>query len=126
VGEPVEHRGIVLAPLFPRSRSRSRYITLDEALGLGFRTSEVSAQGSVPEVLVTNPTGANVIVCDGEQLVGAKQNRIVNVTVLVAAQQGADPGLLRRAGSLEHRLGRLLRSKSHPYPELRRLTFFVF
>jgi len=44
----VENRGIVLTPLFPRRRPRADYITLDEALGLGFRVTEVSDQGSVP------------------------------------------------------------------------------
>jgi hypothetical protein len=73
IGEPVEHRGIVLAPLFPRRQPRTQYVTLDEALGLGFRVTEVSAAGSVPELLATNPTDANVIVCNDEELLGAKQ-----------------------------------------------------
>ncbi len=85
LGEPVEHRGIVVAPLFPRRDPVAAYVTLDEALPRGLRITETSDAGSVPELLVENPTGDNVLLYDGEELVGAKQNRILNVSVLVGA-----------------------------------------
>jgi hypothetical protein len=85
LGEPVEHRGVVIAPLFPRRRPHAAYLTLEQALPLGFRVSELHAAGSVPELLAFNPLEANVLLYDGEELLGAKQNRILNVTVLVAA-----------------------------------------
>ena len=85
LGEPVTHRGIVVAPLFPRRQPRAEYLTLDEAIPLGLRVTEVDAAGSVPELLVANPLEANVLLYDGEELIGAKQNRILNVTVLLGA-----------------------------------------
>jgi hypothetical protein len=85
LGEPVEHRGIVITPLFPRRDPVAQYITLDEALPRGFRVREVSEAGVVPELLVENPLPHDVLLYDGEELVGAKQNRILNVSVLVAA-----------------------------------------
>ena len=85
LGEPVEHRGIVVTPLFPRHDPVATYITLDEALPRGLRITETSNSGDVPELFVENPTGADVLLYDGEELVGAKQNRILNVSVLVAA-----------------------------------------
>ena len=86
LGEPVEHRGIVIAPLFPRVRPARQYVTLDEALPLGFHVTEVDAAGSVPELAVDNPLDSDVLLYDGEELLGAKQNRILNVTVLVGAR----------------------------------------
>jgi ARG and Rhodanese-Phosphatase-superfamily-associated Protein domain len=86
LGEAVEHRGIVVAPLFPRLEPRAEYVTLEEALPLGFAITEVDGSGSVPELLATNPLDADVLLYDGEELLGAKQNRILNVTVLVAAR----------------------------------------
>jgi ARG/rhodanese/phosphatase superfamily protein len=83
LGEPVEHRGIVVTPLFPRRDPVAAYITLDEALPRGLRITETSDSGSVPELFVENPTDGNVLLYDGEELVGAKQNRILNVSVLV-------------------------------------------
>jgi hypothetical protein len=85
LGEPVSHRGVVVAPLFPRLTPVAAYVTLDEALPLGFRVTEVDAAGLVPELAVHNPLDRNVLLYDGEELIGAKQNRILNVTVLVAA-----------------------------------------
>ncbi len=85
LGEPVEHRGIVVTPLFPRRDPVASYITLDEALPRGLRITETSASGSVPELFVENPIDSAVLLYDGEELVGAKQNRILNVSVLVGA-----------------------------------------
>jgi ARG and Rhodanese-Phosphatase-superfamily-associated Protein domain len=85
LGEPVEHRGIVVTPLFPRRDPVAAYVTLDEALPRGLQITETSDSGTVPELLVENPTDSDVLLYDGEELVGAKQNRILNVSVLVGA-----------------------------------------
>ena len=85
LGDPVEHRGIVVTPLFPRRDPVAAYVTLGEALPRGFRLQEVSSAGSVAELLVENPLDEDVLLYDGEELVGAKQDRILNVSVLVAA-----------------------------------------
>jgi hypothetical protein len=85
LGEPVEHRGVVVTPLFPRRDPIAAYVTLDEALTRGLRITETSDAGTVPELFVENPTGDAVLLYDGEELVGAKQNRILNVSVLVGA-----------------------------------------
>ena len=85
LGDPVEHRGVVIAPLFPLRDPRARYITLDSALARGLTITETSEAGDVPELTVANPLAEDVLLYDGAELVGAKQNRILNVTVLVAA-----------------------------------------
>ena len=48
LGEPVEHRGIVVAPLFPRSDPVARYATLDDALQGGLEVTETGHEGTVP------------------------------------------------------------------------------
>jgi hypothetical protein len=85
LGEAVQHRGIVITPLFPRRDPAARFLTLDEALPRGLRVRELDEAGSVPELVVENPLDEDVLLYDGEELVGAKQNRILNVSVLVAA-----------------------------------------
>ena len=60
------------------------YITLREALERGvFTVTEVSEGGSVPELAVANKGDAPVLLLDGEELRGAKQNRVLNTTILV-------------------------------------------
>jgi hypothetical protein len=49
------------------------------------RITEVSESGSVPELLLDNTGNQPVLILDGEELVGAKQNRIANLTILAAA-----------------------------------------
>lgn len=46
--------------------------------------TEVDNHGAVPNLKVQNKSEQMVLILDGEELVGAKQNRIVNSTILVA------------------------------------------
>jgi hypothetical protein len=45
----------------------------------------VSEAGTVPTLRLTNTAERLVLLLDGEELIGAKQNRVLNTTVLVAA-----------------------------------------
>jgi len=57
------------------------------AFGAGtLRVTEVSEGGTVPFLQVENAGPRPVLLLDGEELIGAKQNRVLNVTVLVAAK----------------------------------------
>ncbi|MEX2663818.1 MAG: DUF6569 family protein [Vicinamibacterales bacterium] len=96
LGTPVACDAITMFPLVgPRTTEQEpSYLTLDQALacpepgrgGLGqTEITEISAQGSVPELRVINKGAKPVLILDGEELVGAKQNRVVNLTILVAA-----------------------------------------
>jgi hypothetical protein len=121
LGDPVEHRGVVIAPLFPRNNPKADYLTLEEALPLGFRITEVDAAGSVPELLASNPLEANVLLYDGEELVGAKQNRILNVTVLVPAlSETRIPVSCVEEGRWSARSSFFAAAAHTAYPELRR------
>src|SRR3954466_3171738 len=121
LGDPVEHRGATIVPLFPRRQPRAEYVTLEEALPLGFQVTEVDAAGSVPELLAVNPLDANVLLYDGEELVGAKQNRILNVTVLVPARSETKiPVSCVEEGRWSARSAHFAPSAHTAYPELRR------
>ena len=86
LGDPVAHRGVIVCPLFPTVDPRARYLALEDAVKRGLQVEEVGAGGSVPELRVRNPLDDDVLLYDGEELVGAKQNRILNVSVLVGAK----------------------------------------
>ena len=87
VGTPLTHANLTLFPLLGGDAGEPAYLTLAEALAGGqARVTEVSEQGSVPELRFVNDAARPVLLLDGEELVGAKQNRIVNLSILVAAQ----------------------------------------
>lgn len=121
LGDPVEHRGVTIAPLYPRRQPVTEYVTLDDALPLGFRVAEINAAGAVPQLLVENPLDANVLLYDGEELIGAKQNRILNVTVLVAAETTLRiPVSCVEAGRWSAQSAAFAAARHTAHPELRR------
>ncbi|MEI7445366.1 MAG: DUF6569 family protein [Burkholderiales bacterium] len=83
-GAPLAHRTLVMLPvLADDERQEAPYLLLDDAMAAGrVAVTEVGAGGSVPELALANLAGLPVLLLDGEELVGAKQNRILNLTVL--------------------------------------------
>jgi hypothetical protein len=84
LGEVQEFKNLTMVPAVSDYDDGLDYITLGEALSAGsIEIREVSEGGSVPELRVVNRAEKMVLILDGEEL--AKQNRIVNTTILVAA-----------------------------------------
>jgi len=84
VGRKQSHKNLALYPLLSSYSIGLEYLLLDEALSENLiEVVEVSEGGSVPELKVMNKSAKMVLILDGEELVGAKQNRIVNTTILV-------------------------------------------
>ncbi|HXH06207.1 MAG TPA: DUF6569 family protein, partial [Vicinamibacterales bacterium] len=80
-------RSLAMVPLVGDDAPAADYVPLDEALAGGRVTiTEVSDAGRVPELCVVNDGDRAVLIVDGEELVGAKQNRIVNLSILVPAR----------------------------------------
>jgi hypothetical protein len=66
----------------------TRYLTLDEALAeRSVHIVEVSEGGHVPELKIVNEGERAVLLLDGEELLGAKQNRVINLTMMAPAHQ---------------------------------------
>lgn len=77
---------LTVFPLLGGDGEQPPYRTLDEALAAQeVRIEEVSAGGRVPELRLVNTGALPVLLLDGEELVGAKQNRVVNLTLLAPA-----------------------------------------
>lgn len=79
-----EFKNMTVVPLFTSINDSPKYLTLKEALEKKFLTvTEVSHGGSVPELKVVNKAEIPILLLDGEELVGAKQNRALNTTILL-------------------------------------------
>jgi hypothetical protein len=86
LGAPQTHRNLSLYPLLGDGIAEPGYLLLDAALAQGCaRVTEVSEGGSVPELALENGCDLQVLLLDGEELIGAKQNRILNLSVLAPA-----------------------------------------
>ena len=84
MGQPTAHGGFVLVPLYSEMDGALNYIALQTAIESGFvRVEEASELGTVGDLRLTNNSDLPVIALDGEELAGAKQNRILNTTVLL-------------------------------------------
>lgn len=104
-GDAIKYENLAVFPLLASEDSESDYLTLDEAINENkVKITEVSEQGAVPELLLTNDADKPVLLLDGEELIGAKQNRIINLTILAPAKQSIKiPVSCVEAGRWSHR-----------------------
>ena len=83
-GEIQIHNHVAAIPTISTNGSGPDYWTLKEAMEKSLLTiSEVSEGGHVPELKVSNKGDKPVLLLDGEELSGAKQNRVLNTTILL-------------------------------------------
>jgi hypothetical protein len=118
VGSPVRHQALSVYPLtYTGTCAAPGYLVLDEALATGrFRITEVSESGSVPRLLATNDNNAAVFLLDGEELVGAKQNRVLNLSIMLAPKSRTEiPVSCVEAGRW--------RTESHAFQTAQRVQF---
>jgi hypothetical protein len=73
-------------PILGRSHDQPQYELLRQETLSFVQVTEISQSGSVPELQVENKLDVRVFLMDGQELVGAKQNRILNTDVLVPAR----------------------------------------
>lgn len=87
VGSPITHDKLTVFPLYLESRVSPHYRLSEEALADGTAVvEEVSEGGSVPNLAVDNKGDTLVLFVEGQELRGAKQNRVLNTSVLIAAK----------------------------------------
>jgi len=86
LGDPTVYGQMALFPLIDSQQSHADYAVMDDALRDGCaEVTEVSDSGSVPELSFKNGCDQRVFLMEGEELVGAKQNRTLNISILVPA-----------------------------------------
>jgi hypothetical protein len=89
LGQPGHFRNLTLFPLLRKpTDDEPDYILLEDAiLGQLARVTELNGGGSVPELRFDNGGEQPVLLLDGEELIGAKQNRVLNLTILAPPKQ---------------------------------------
>lgn len=90
IGQSSQFRNLTLFPLVRRSTPARQldYLLLEDGIAQGkVRAREINAGGSVSELRLENDAELPVLLVDGEELIGAKQNRVLNLTILAPAKQ---------------------------------------
>jgi hypothetical protein len=83
-GELQHSKNMAVLPLMTDLNDSPKYLILKQALDQHMLViGEVSKEGRVPELKVSNKSDTPVLLLDGEELAGAKQNRVLNTTILL-------------------------------------------
>jgi hypothetical protein len=85
VAEPQTHETLTIYPLVDSEPRHLPFRLLKDALEDGTLIVSELGDGSVPELQVENRGDSAVLILDGEQLIGAKQNRMTSRTILLGA-----------------------------------------
>jgi len=87
IGDPLHHHNLTIFPLAWKRCCEPPYELLPRAIERGEAlVEEVDEHGEVANLGVTNRSDRPILIPEGEILIGAKQNRVVNITILVAAR----------------------------------------
>lgn len=114
--QPQGEGGLRLVPILGPSHEAPKYRLLEDEILDSVIVTEISMSGSVPELKVTNNLAVRVLLLDGQELIGAKQNRILNTDVLVPAKKSLNlPVSCVEQGRWGY--GRELRPSTSPPPD---------
>jgi len=83
VGDPDVAGPLAVFPIFG-AEPTLEYKAFAQARAEGFRVGELEGGASVNDLMVENPTDSNVLLFEGEEVLGAQQNRTFDVSVLAA------------------------------------------
>ncbi len=84
LGEPQVFKNMAVVPVFTSPNGGPDYGLLKEAMDQALITiTEVDRSGSVPELKVITTSPRPILLLDGEELIGAKQNRVLNTSILL-------------------------------------------
>ena len=84
VGPSISRKNLTIFPLFTQDEiTPATYLPVGAAIRTGAgKVTEISEGGSVPKLAIENLGVIPVLILDGEELIGARQNRIANLTIL--------------------------------------------
>lgn len=84
VASPLKFEALTVYPLLGDPRQAVDYRLGQDALAEGLvAIDEINEAGSVPELVAENSSPWHILFVEGEELVGAKQNRVLNTSLLI-------------------------------------------
>lgn len=86
IGKAQEYKNLTMYPVLAASYG-PHYITLDEALSSDKAEVLEKGSGEVPKLVFSNKSADRILLMDGEELIGARQNRILNTSMLIGPRK---------------------------------------
>ncbi len=116
-------KGVTIFPLRGEDAAGPDYLVGVDAIEKNLiRVAEVSDSGTVQTISVENLSDQDVLLVEGETLEGAKQNRTLNTTVLIASHSKINiPVSCVEAGRWRHSSAGFASGKHYSHSKLRRL-----
>lgn len=90
LGSPRQHRSLDIFPLLSSGAPDLPFDLLVDAVASGLLTIGEVGEGTVPTLIAKNAGERAVLVLDGEQLIGARQNRMTNRSILLPARSSTE------------------------------------
>lgn len=84
IGEPDVHGPLAVFPIFG-PEPRLPYVSFADGRAAGAGVKELESGAAVNDLLILNPTERAILLYEGEEVLGAQQNRTFDTSVLVAA-----------------------------------------
>ena len=85
LGDPDVHGPLAVFPIFGPA-PRAEYVSFAQGRAAGAAIKELESGAAVNDLLVLNPTDQAILLYEGEEVLGAQQNRTFDVSVLVGAR----------------------------------------
>ena len=124
IRDPVSHGLLHIFPLRGGTCAEQDISLLEDGLRAGtLHIEELHEAGSVPELRVVNEGALRVLILEGDELIGARQNRVANSSVLVPAESELVlPVSCVERGRWSYRSRAFSSGNGSPHLALRRLT----
>ena len=122
LGSPQTAGGLTLIPIF-HAGPELDYLTFADAQKQGsLQVTELDEHGAVSALAVENSSSLSVLLIDGEILIGLKQNRVLNTTILVPPKTTLNvPVACVEAGRWRRTTARAARADYSLSPKIRAL-----
>jgi hypothetical protein len=116
LGIPQQHRHLTVYPLLSPTERDLSYLLLIDAINTSLVEITEKGGGTVPTLIARNAADTAVLVLDGEQLIGARQNRMTNRSILLPARSETEiPVYCMEQGRWQHRTS-TMSTKPHLSP----------
>ena len=121
LGPAQHHENLTIFPVLAGKDRELPYGLMADALSMGILTIGEKNGGEVPLLLATNTGIHPILILDGEQLIGAKQNRMTNRSIILAPNSITEiPVACMEQGRWHHEGDKFAPAQQHAPTKVRR------